>query len=55
MADLNNPYHPPSTVGRTVIGPDMNSGSGRFWAGSGPVPVDLAGTRPVPQFFHGGS
>ena len=25
--------------------------SGGIWAGSGPVPVDLAGTRPVPRFF----
>ena len=27
------------------------TGSGGIWAGSGPVPVDLASTRPVPQFF----
>ena len=29
-------------------------GTGGIWAGtgSGPVPVDLAGTRPVPRLFH---
>ena len=36
-----------------ILGPDRNSGSGGIWAGtgSGPLPVDLAGTRPVPRFF----
>ena len=27
------------------------TGSGGICTGSGPVPVDLAGTRPVPRFF----
>ena len=42
----------------TALGPDRNSGSGpiryRFRWNLGwfrPVPVDLAGTRPVPRFF----
>ena len=41
-----------------VLGPDRNSvpvrsGTGGIWAGtgSGPVPVDSAGTRPVPLFL----
>ena len=44
-----------------ILGPDRNSGpvrsgtrSGGIWAGTGSgwVPVDLAGTRPVQQFFY---
>ena len=36
-----------------IVGPDRKSGTGGVWAGtgSGPVPVDLAGTRPVPRFL----
>ena len=30
--------------------PKIQSGFGEIWAG--PVPVDLAGTRPVPRFFY---
>ena len=41
--------------GRVRTRPEFRfrSGSGRIWAGtdSGPVPVDLAGTRLVPRFF----
>ena len=38
---------------RLVIPVRSGTGSRGIWAGTGPgpVPVDLAGTRPVPQFF----
>ena len=46
-----------SSVVLSSVSPEIpvpvRSGSGGIWAGTGPspVPVDLAGTRPVPQFF----
>ena len=38
----------------TGIPVPVRSRFGGIWAGtdSGPVPVDLAGTRPIAQFFH---